>query len=486
MGGESGAPAPWSGSWVGRRLDVTLDTTHAPVGVGLEELVGLAVRRNPRRAHLLVSAVLGKHVPTHPELVHGSGLLLGRLVSAALPAAAGAPHPTDLGGGRLLRQALDGVPGAPGLLLDHARGGGAPVADDVVVLGYAETATALGHAVADALRAPYLHSTRRAVAGVTAVGRFEEEHSHATSHLLLPDDPRTFTGSGPLVLVDDELSTGTTALNTIAALHRDSPRSRYLVAALVDLRSDADRARMEAAGAELGARIDVVALAAGRVGLPPDVLARGDAVVADAEARQAELLPRAAAGELQRVDVGWPDGLREGGRHGFTDSDRTRLETSLPAMAETLAGAVGLRARRVHVLGVEELMYAPLRLGAALVAELAATGRGDVAVTYSTTTRSPVLAVPDPGYAIRSRLSFPAHDRPSDGPGSRFAYNVAPAAPGTPGPDTVVLVVDDVGDTAELAAPGGLLTQLTHLCDRVLVVTVPAHAPLPSSDRETA
>ncbi len=44
---------------------------------------------------------------------------------------------------------------------------------------------------------------------------------------------------------------------------------------------------------------------------------------------------------------------------------------------------------------------------------------------FSTTTRSPVLAVDDPGYAIRTRLAFPAHDDPADGPGERYAYNVA-------------------------------------------------------------
>lgn len=48
----------WSGAWVGERLGVEL--------VGDEELgglLGLALRRNPKRAHLLVSNVLGKHVP---------------------------------------------------------------------------------------------------------------------------------------------------------------------------------------------------------------------------------------------------------------------------------------------------------------------------------------------------------------------------------------------------------------------------------------
>ena len=91
---------------------------------------------------------------------------------------------------------------------------------DVAVLGFAETATALGHCVAEALGgADYLHSTRRSVAGVATAGAFVEEHSHHTGHLVLPSDPGLLAGPRPLVLVDDELSTGRTAVNTITALH---------------------------------------------------------------------------------------------------------------------------------------------------------------------------------------------------------------------------------------------------------------------------
>lgn len=48
----------WSGSWVAERLGVGLTGDEALTG-----LLGLALRRNPKRAHLLVSNVLGKHVP---------------------------------------------------------------------------------------------------------------------------------------------------------------------------------------------------------------------------------------------------------------------------------------------------------------------------------------------------------------------------------------------------------------------------------------
>ncbi|MEU9349646.1 phosphoribosyltransferase [Streptomyces griseoloalbus] len=460
----------WSGSWVTERLGVELAGDDR-----LTELLGLALRRNPKRAHLLVSNVLGKHVPQAPSVVHGHGVALGRRVRE--------------------------------LLGDEA--------DGAVVLGYAETATGLGHSVADGLGvAPYLHSTRRPVAGVATAGGFEESHSHATSHLLLPENPRLLAGDGPLVLVDDEFSTGNTVLNTVRDLHARYPRGRYVVVALVDMRSAADAGRLESFAREIGARVDLVAAASGTVRLPDGVLEKGQELVAHYEsaargsrstagplgpvappegdagapsftsdarthplgargtARPAQHTPHPAGepSRATRVNLCWPPGLPDGGRHGFTPAHRARLESALPAMAGRLAEALPDGARRVLVLGFEELMYAPLRLAGAL--EQALARDSDAEVRFSTTTRSPVLAVDDPGYAIRTRLAFPAHDDPADGPGERYAYNVAGG-----GFDTVVAVVDSVADTPALHAPDGLLARLAEHTPQVLLAVVPSYAP---------
>ncbi len=64
-------------------------------------------------------------------------------------------------------------------------------------------------------------------------------------------------------------------------------------------------------------------------------------------------------------------------------------------------------ARRVLVLGTEELMYAPLRLAAALAEVGAPDG---LSVTYQSTTRSPVAPLDREGYAVRCALAFPAGD----------------------------------------------------------------------------
>ncbi|MEU7716581.1 phosphoribosyltransferase [Streptomyces tibetensis] len=480
-GAADEADGVWSGDWVAERLGVELVGDD-----GLTGLLGLALRRNPKRAHLLVSNVLGKHVPQSPSVVYGYGWELGRRVRELLGE-------------------------------DEAR--------RAVVLGYAETATGLGHCVADGLGlAPYLHSTRRPIAGLDPAGGFEESHSHATSHLLLPEDPALLAGDGPLVLVDDEFSTGNTVLNTVRDLHARYPRRRYVVVALVDMRSPADAGRLAEFAGEIGARVDLVTAASGTVRLPEGVLEKGRELVARYESESAAaggesssagaswpVAPRGGAAyqhspappdkgvaveadqevnssgargtartaptgphpdenrtspRVTRIDLHWPHDLPDGGRHGFTPAHRELLEDALPAMARRLAHALPHSARRVHILGFEELMYAPLRLARELERD---TG---LEVRYSTTTRSPVLAVDDPGYAIRTRLAFPAHDDPADGPGERYAYNVAGA-----GFDAVVAVVDSAADTPALHAPDGLLARLAAHTPEVLLAVVPSYAP---------
>ena len=245
-------PAPGSRD----RLGVSLSTAPRPVGAGLADLVGLAVRRNPRRAHLLVSRGAGQARPDRSA----ARVRARRCCSASSCA-------RDLRG--------DGASGRPvaGRAVAarprrRRRGGSArPAAcaaagpwTPSVVLGYAETATALGHAVADALgdastctppAAPCRACAR------TAASR----RSTATppSHLLLPADPaaagpRRPAGAG-----------GRRALhrphrrcNTIAALHAVRPREPLRRRRPGrPARTPRTGPRMAALAAELGARIDV-------------------------------------------------------------------------------------------------------------------------------------------------------------------------------------------------------------------------------------
>lgn len=181
----------------GGRLDV-LGQSDQPWS--LLELLGVGARRNPKRGFLLVSKVLGKHIPTRPKLARRAWKDLAKQIG-------------DLG------------------LLRHER---------AHFIGLAETATALGQGVWDEwcklnpnASSSYQHTTRYHL-GKAPLLSFEEPHSHATSHLIqrMPGAEKAKV----LVLIDDELSTGTTLQNLASAWAQLHPGSleRVVLVSLAD------------------------------------------------------------------------------------------------------------------------------------------------------------------------------------------------------------------------------------------------------------
>nr|WP_275585877.1 phosphoribosyltransferase domain-containing protein [Geodermatophilus sabuli] len=388
------------------------------------------MRDNPRRAHLVVSRVLGKHVPAAPSDVLGAGAAVGDAVAAVL-----------------------GQAGPAGL-----------------VIGYCETATGLGHAAAQRLGAAYLHTTRRVHPGVPVAARFEEEHSHAVAHALQPAGEVSLAGAGPLVLVDDELTSGRTALNTIAELHARFPRPRYVVAALLDARTPELRAAFEARAAALGVRVDVACVVAASLTLPGDVLAR--AAVARAALPPPAAPPTGLPGAVVEHAGLWPREVPTTARHGLTPADTERLAAAADDVAARLVPALA-GSGSVLVLGTEELMYAPAVLGDRLATRLPGTP-----VRLQSTTRSPVHAADDPGYAVRRTVAFPA---PDDLSRPALVHNLTdPAAPPVPGTAWADLRADDVVVVADApaAACAAMVAALRPFAARAVhLVPVPVTDP---------
>ncbi|MCC9205187.1 phosphoribosyltransferase domain-containing protein [Arthrobacter sp. zg-Y769] len=510
---------PWTGGFVNEALGVRITSDPAAL-LPVEDLVGLALRRNPRRAHLLVSRVLAKHVPTEPALVLAAGELLGALAGAAL-------------GSTVDDAVLRGVAGELAAVLEGGDDTAEPASDDdggrptasrsprarlqyarerlwdlpishpgVVTIGYAETATGLGRLVADMLGSYYIHSTRHAPAGAVAYGAFEEAHSHATSHRLLPVDPALLNSPAPVVLVDDELSTGATVINTITELHAAAPHPLYVVASLIDLRSDADRTRFDELAAELGCSIRVVALGTGRIELGEDILARAEKLIGGlpepaaasdaAEPGTVTVLDYSGAARRLRSD-------RFGNRAGVSSDYLGSLPDGLPGAVS--AESLALVAARISaalpaaedspvlVLGCEEFIHVPLTIANAVAEALPGTS-----VRFSTTTRSPIVPIDRPDYAIANSVDFASHDVTEDGPGPRHAYNVGPrrAADGSGvegsdadglGADTgfgsIILLPEPGTDPASITGPGSVTEALRAVTGAVVVVLLPADVPAP-------
>lgn len=336
---------------------------EGPLGVEAETLsgvplwahVGLGLRKNPKRAHLFVSHLLGKHIPVEPP---------------ALPAAV------------------------------YSLCKGRTVEGPAVVLGYAETATSLGFLVARELGLPYLASTRYPQGPV--YGAFEEAHSHATSHVLTPEDPRLIEGARTVLLVDDELTTGTTVLATIRSLEEKAHHEHYKVVTLLDGRSREWYQRFKEEAARLGITVEVWAHTSAAVHLPQDILKRTEALQ-DSFQDLSQAIPQ----QQKRHQIF---------HHRVEGLDRVALgllPEHLPAM-ERLARELAHSCPQegsVLVLGAEELMSLPLLVAGELF-------KANPLVRSSSTTLSPALVAPQEDYPLRNGVTTVIEGV------RRFAYNV--------------------------------------------------------------
>lgn len=395
-----------------------LDAVHVSGyrGWRIEDLVVPGLRRNPKRAHLWVSTVLGKHIPVPPAVIFAAANDLGDLVSTALRA----------------HQATDSL-----------------------AFGFAETATGLGHAVARQINAGhYLQSTRRDQTGVPVIARFEEGHSHATDHLIVPTDPDSLRTDLPVVLVDDEISTGATALDAIRSMQGIHPRPLYVVASLVDMRTDDDERRCRQSADDMNTTVEFISLARGRTVIPDGLPAK---VVNLAAPQPASVTGR---GAVDRIDVDWPTDVPDGGRHGFSHTDWPRFDQAVATMARQVGQRVE-PGRPIVVVGHEELMYLPQRLGSSL------TEFVEAPIVSQTTTRSPAHVIDHRGYPLRRGYHFlaPEPDRARD----RFLYNATHEHPRS----QIVMVLDSPADTDALTSRGGLVDVVTGQGDDLLIVVVP-------------
>ncbi len=174
-------------------------------GVDIATWCAIAARANPKRGFLIVSTVLGRHLPARPAAMRATMDVLAAMLPADLP-------------------------------------------EPVVVLGMAETATALGQGsfAAYLARHPgknsiYLQSSRQRASGAQVIAQFEEGHSHATTHLVQVADPAVIAAvaaARSLVIIDDECSTGATFAAAAHALIPAMPLVERIATACITDWSD--------------------------------------------------------------------------------------------------------------------------------------------------------------------------------------------------------------------------------------------------------
>lgn len=159
-----------------------------------QDLVKIAKRENNnKRKYLVVNKLQGKHIPVKPH----DALAMFRALAQTLK-------------GKYEKETL-------------------------LVIGFAETATAIGAAVAAELGADYMQTTREVVPDAEYLF-FSEEHSHATEQKLVKDDiDRVIDTIDRVVFVEDEVTTGKTILNIINILMQQySERIKFSVASVLN------------------------------------------------------------------------------------------------------------------------------------------------------------------------------------------------------------------------------------------------------------
>ena len=113
--------------------------------------------------------------------------------------------------------------------------------ENICVIGFAETATAISHYIVDNIpnKDCYYLQTTREKSNEPLLVEFKEEHSHATEQALY-GDLQKLRNCDRILFIDDELSTGKTILNFIAELEKIK-NFKYSVASFLNLQSEGNR-----------------------------------------------------------------------------------------------------------------------------------------------------------------------------------------------------------------------------------------------------
>lgn len=159
-----------------------------------KELVAVAKRENNnKRKYLVVNRKQGKHIPVSP----GEALAMFHALADVLKKEYG---------------------------------------DEMLLLiGFAETATAIGACAAVDLHSYYMQTTREAIPGVEYL-YFSESHSHATEQKLVKDDiDNIIDRVDRIVFIEDEVTTGNTILSIITIMEKVYKRNiSFSVASLLN------------------------------------------------------------------------------------------------------------------------------------------------------------------------------------------------------------------------------------------------------------
>ena len=373
-----------------------------------EDLFSVVIRKNKKRHFLFASKVLGKYIAVHPH----KPLLTARLLAAVFCEEVEKKKVNDLEA--LLAVWQDETSGE---IFHSLKKHEYALSMKTLIIGFAETATGIGHGMMSCFGEPvaYLHTTRAHLIEETADLIFEEVHSHAVGHQCFIKEIE-LSEYERVVLVDDEITTGNTALNLIEAIYKKAQIKEFVVASLLDWRSEKEIRRFEALEEKLGIRIGCVSLIKGRIETQllhemDDIVLNNEAVICKSEKEDShkafdvepsyETIYLEIGAKRELLTLGQDGKVRllsyltkATGRFGIDYATNRSLEAEL----EKLGSKLKLQRKYKHTLclGAEEFIYIPNLLASYM-------GEG---VWFECSARSPIITLSKPQYALKDALCF--------------------------------------------------------------------------------
>lgn len=259
----------------------------------------------------------------------------------------------------------------------------------LLIIGFAETATAIGAAVA--CHSPkdlfYLQTTRETIPGVAYIC-FSEAHSHATEQKLVKNHlEEQLPLVDRIVFVEDEVTTGNTISNIIRSLREEyGVHLKFAIASLLNALPQATLRQFE--------QEDIICTYLVKIA------STDYAPLLESYTYEERLCKMPYPTQNVLLPVRTAPGYINTRLGTFS---RLYQERSLQMTRDLLRNihSFSLAGRRVLVLGTEEFVYPPLLLAHCLEQQYQCAE-----VTFHSTTRSPILPSSDPDYPFFNRYQL--------------------------------------------------------------------------------
>lgn len=329
-----------------------------------QDLITIAKRENnTKRPFLLVNPLQGKHIPTAPSQCLALFSALAERVFTEQT-------------------------------YDH---------EHTLIIGFAETATAIGMGLAACAPFPaaYIQTTREHFKGKEFL-YFNEEHSHATDQMVIREFlDHHLTPDTHIIFAEDEVTTGRTIENFIRVLRKTYPDYNFSfgIASILNGMGEEKRKELGKQGIDIHFLLPVPAYDYNKI---LSAYTYEESLRLCCRELSEHKFPKngfSKAADKQPFSILYP-GNYQNTRLGVSAPEYLQLCRKLSEEVLQKTCLSNISGKRILVLGTEELMYAGICLGSYIEEHT------DNCVLFHATTRSPILPSSEGDYPLHKRYEL--------------------------------------------------------------------------------